>query len=417
MFKNKYLNVAMVFCLMASLSVWSGCGGGGGDGGGGGGGGGDDGLEVTGFTSTGDLTGSGALTAEDTDGDGVNDRLTANLSGIIDNTAVPPAPIDASTLTAGNFTMTEGLTKGDKNLISFKVVGPKAQVIDCTWTATGDGTTPVDIIFALDTTGSMGARVGAMTNSIDQFFDDLESQGVDVNAGGIVFGDAFNTISDPSSFTVGTGSNAPPDFDLDERPFLDLIDPSSDPAVDDDMDIFLEEIDALCGTFGCGGGDALENACGAIQYAGENSSFRPGALPAILIFTDQNAHTQDTFTTAFSSFDGFETWLPPTTAELETLAATSGASVFVISDGDAGSGGKVLDNLVTGGGASIALPTGDIDLTTLNLLEFLTAGGTLNCNGVLPCGASSCILDILSGSLSGTWTWDVDFFCRTVGGD
>jgi hypothetical protein len=391
-------------------------GGVGGCGGGTSGGGGtdEDFVTVESFDSTGDLTGSGALTADDTDSDGTPDQLTANLSGIIDGTTGDP--IDATTLDSSSFEMTEGAAltaSGDR--IALKIVDSKNQAtdgLDCEWIPTGSGTdTPIDIMFILDTTGSMGGKVGNMTNSLESFFDDLAEGGVNVRAGGIVYGDAFNTkLTTGSAYSVGTGSNEPPLFDTDERPFLDLVTPVF--GASDNMDTFLSEIDDTCG-FGCGGGDANENTCGAINYAADNTSFRPGALPVFLVFGDNNAHDQETWDAAFGTFDGNETWRPPTEAELAAKAETSGASVFVIANEDTGLGGKPLRELVTGGGTFVQLPEGELDLNTLNLLEFLTAGGQLVCNGTLPCGNSSCVLTILQASTgrSGTWTWNVTFRC------
>ena len=376
----------------------------------------DDTVAVTTntFTSTGDLTGTGALSVTDMDGDG-NQDLVANLSSILDSTG---NPIDQTTLTADNFEMTESeaLTlAANGGLISLTLVDTKDQTtapLTCTWTPNSSATSqPLDISFILDTTGSMGSKVGAMTSSLSDFFDDLVAGGVAVQAGGIVYGDAFNTKSTTgSSYTVGTGSNEPPTFDTDERPFLNLVTPVSG-ASNDSMDTFLSEINTDCG-FGCGGGDSAENTIGALDHASLNTSFRPEALKAFLVFGDNDAHSTETFEDAFSFFTGppsFTTWQPRSLSTVQS-ALPAGASVFTITDdSELGTGFVNLTDLTFGAGVHVDLPDGPIDLNTLDLLEFLTAGGQLVCGGTLRCTNMNCILRILQGTRVGTWTWNVTF--------
>lgn len=383
----------------------------------------DDTVAVTTneFTSTGDLTGTGALSVTDVDGDGTQD-LVANLSAIVDSTG---NPIDQTTLTPDNFEMTEAeaLTLAQNGgLISLTLVDTKDQTtpLTCTWTPNSSSTSqPLDIMFILDTTGSMGSKVGAMTSSLSDFFDNLVAGGVDVRAGGIVYGDAFNTkLASGSSYTVGTGSDEPPDFDTDERPFLNLVTPVSGDS-NDSMDTFLSEINTNCGG-GCGGGDLPENTIGALDYSNLNASFRDGALRAFLVFGDNDAHSSTTFANDIFSSSSITTWTPRTLSAVKTSLDNAGASTFVIgTDTSESTTGDYVDlaDLATGAGIGagtggtnlIPLPSGAIDLNTLNLVEFLTAGGQLVCSGTLRCTNMSCILRILQGSSVGTWTWNVTF--------
>lgn len=371
-------------------------------------------VETSSFTSEGEVTGTGALSVTDTDGDGVQD-LVMNLGAMVDSDT--GSPLDASGLTTDNFEVTETLAASGSltdGVLSLTLVDTKGQAtpLTCTWTPNSSSTEqPLDVFFVLDTTGSMGAKIGSMTSSLSDFFDDLVSGGTDIRAGGIVYGDAFNTkLASGSAYSVGTGSDEPPSFDTDERPFLDLITPVSGDS-NDNMDTFLSEIDADCGAFGCGGGDLPENTVGSLDYSNLNGNFRDGALRTFLVFGDNDAHSDTTFESDIAPTE--DTWTPRALASVQDSLSTAGASVFAIrtDTSESESGDYInLSDLVTGGGTSIDLPSGDIDLNTLNLVEFLTAGGQLVCGGTLRCTNMNCILRILQGSETrGTWTWNVTF--------
>jgi hypothetical protein len=145
---------------------------------------------------------------------------------------------------------------------------------------------PVDLVFVIDTTGSMGTAIGGIKSSIDAFVDDLAERGVDVRIGGIAFGDGAplpGCIEPDAPFqvfteTFGEGTEADPDS----------------------FNFWLNNVDA--GHCGDGGGDGPENALDAIEFALGNDplpddafpadafEWNPSSLHVIMVVTDVTQH-------------------------------------------------------------------------------------------------------------------------------
>jgi len=116
----------------------------------------------------------------------------------------------------------------------------------------GDVSIASDIVFVLDTTGSMFWAIDGVKAGINQFVDVLDELGIDAQVGGIEFGDDIRTGISPTN----TG-----DFR-----------------------------DWVGGLSAYGGDDAPENPLDAIESAWEGFEFRPGAQRYMLVITDVGMH-------------------------------------------------------------------------------------------------------------------------------
>lgn len=68
-------------------------------------------------------------------------------------------------------------------------------------------TKPADIVFLIDTTGSMGTPISSVKSSLSSFADALKSAGVDFRFGLISYGDVSeaSTVSDDvEKYDLGT---------------------------------------------------------------------------------------------------------------------------------------------------------------------------------------------------------------------
>lgn len=112
----------------------------------------------------------------------------------------------------------------------------------------------VDIMFVLDTTGSMLWAIDGMKAGIDLFLDGIDATGIDARVGGIEFGDEIR-----SDTALG---------DTDElRRWLDLLTAT-------------------------GGGDGPESPLDSIEQAWGASEWRDGALPYFIVITDVGLHEE-----------------------------------------------------------------------------------------------------------------------------
>ncbi|WP_161484646.1 vWA domain-containing protein [Kosmotoga arenicorallina] len=121
-----------------------------------------------------------------------------------------------------------------------------------------------DIVFLVDTTGSMSDEISGIKSSIQDFLQALIDAGYDAKASIIPFGDY--APSDP----VYEGANY-------STPFINL---SSPGAASD----YSTELVAY------GGRDLPENIYGAIMFAWNNINWRPHAERVIILLTDAFSH-------------------------------------------------------------------------------------------------------------------------------
>ncbi|MFP4458324.1 MAG: gliding motility-associated C-terminal domain-containing protein [Candidatus Zixiibacteriota bacterium] len=119
----------------------------------------------------------------------------------------------------------------------------------------------VDIVFCIDSSGSMGGEISDVQDNIVDFIAALESGGYDYQLGGIPYGDSTLIW----------------DFD-DARPGFQMTDDPSE---------FISLITA-CGA--SGGGDGPEVLMDAIADAIRQYEWRPTSLHVILGFTDAPSH-------------------------------------------------------------------------------------------------------------------------------
>lgn len=120
-----------------------------------------------------------------------------------------------------------------------------------------------DIVFIVDVTGSMSEEIEGVKNSMVDFIQSLETEGLDVKVGIVPYSDYA-----PSSTTDSVG------FD---PAFLNLSDPTT--AAD-----YANNLSAS------GGNDTPENAYGAIMYAWKNMSWRKETQRIFILITDAPSH-------------------------------------------------------------------------------------------------------------------------------
>lgn len=115
----------------------------------------------------------------------------------------------------------------------------------------------VDIVFVLDTTGSMFWAIDGVKSGIRAFLDTLEGFNIDARVGGIEFGDEIRTSTEPG-----------------------------------DIDTFRAWLSHMTAV---GGGDGPENPLDSLLVANA-FSYRPDALRYLIVITDTGMHesTDDT---------------------------------------------------------------------------------------------------------------------------
>ncbi|RKZ28030.1 hypothetical protein DRQ26_01965, partial [bacterium] len=124
--------------------------------------------------------------------------------------------------------------------------------IDCR-TDTG----AVDIVFVIDSTGSMAEAIDNVKANIDAFASELDDRGYDYRFGGVTFGDGANTWDfEPST----------PGYQMTSDYY--------------DFRTKLFNVDAL------GGWDIPEQSLDALEAAMNNYSWRTDAVKVIIFFTD-----------------------------------------------------------------------------------------------------------------------------------
>jgi Mg-chelatase subunit ChlD len=133
------------------------------------------------------------------------------------------------------------------------VTGSATGALACELELVADAAAPeaVDIVFVLDTTGSMAWAIDGVRSGIEAFLSTLEGFNVDARVGGIEFGDEIRTqvpVGDIESFRV-----------------------------------WLDHMTAI------GGGDTPENPLDAMQVA-SGYEFRAEALRYMIVITDTGMH-------------------------------------------------------------------------------------------------------------------------------
>ncbi|MCX5751797.1 MAG: VWA domain-containing protein [Candidatus Saganbacteria bacterium] len=221
---------------------------------------------------------------------------------------------------------------------------------------------PMDMVFIMDRTGSMGGIITAVKNSIAAFAVSLEAGGADVKFGVVGFGD-----------------------DLSEQVTLAL------PATAETVATWLNSVAAS------GGGDGPENPLDSILYAYHNFTWRLGAQKVFVVITDNVCH-QVGDGTVFTS-----TYLASVESEIggyATVYAVSPGRNTVAGEVNNGLNGDIRDladglgclitnegsitvtqrtvQIANTGGKWIELPgSGDCDLNELGISAAVTHGYTL----------------------------------------
>jgi len=264
----------------------------------------------------------------------------------------------------------------------------------------------LDLVLVQDTTASMANAVRTIASSVQALTKSLSATGIDVRYAMYTFGDAFATLrKDDEHFAVGRGDYEPPQFDEIARPYAPLADV-------DTLRKFLHELDG-CPCLGTGGGDAPENALGALAFANAHTQFRDGAARAFLVVSQGPTHRPGDASQIKAPF------LPQSPDDL--LAQIGGSAVVhVISDGVGEQPYYNLRNLVDRG-AGAFFPLGfdtSVALDAPSLQDWFTRGYSGVCGspdvGTYRIVVTTTIKGTIKGSMEdghelvGTLTFDVE---------
>ncbi len=121
----------------------------------------------------------------------------------------------------------------------------------------------LDIVFVMDTTGSMSSAITGVKNSVTSFIATLTSAGYNAKVAVVPYDD------DAPAAEIN--------IDGETKQWHDLTDGASASA-------FIDKL------YANGGGDSLENAYAGIMYAWNNCSWRPGSQRVIILITDEGSH-------------------------------------------------------------------------------------------------------------------------------
>jgi len=316
----------------------------------------NSGITVSNYTTSGDLVMSGQLSVQD-------GKIKLTLGSIADPNQ-PDIPVNTSKVSF------DAQAKRDKGSSLFEPK-PVEFSID---PMSKDKSTPVDIVFLNDTTGSMSGATNGITDSIETFSTEITSAGVDARFAMYTYGDAFATKKTTGSeFAIGKGDfEVPAYLDGVERPYIGLSTVSS----------FLPFLQELKDSYalGSGGGDGPENTVGTLDYAWKKVAFRNGAAKVFVVIGDNPSHQAST-TTSWS-YDEFK----PRSGDQVVGDLKGQATVYSICRSSSSTYYYPLDKLATGtGGAVITLPyNGIVDLTSLGIVEWITSGYTSECPPLKP---------------------------------
>ncbi|MBI5197848.1 MAG: VWA domain-containing protein [Nitrospirae bacterium] len=139
-----------------------------------------------------------------------------------------------------------------------------------------------DIVFVVDTTGSMGGTIDGVKSSMVSFVEDLRSRALDVRVGVVAFADDIFPELNPA----GIPSDDPAAFTVSGHTPL-----SSDIGDTGPVIAFIRGL-AACYKGYCGA-DAPEGALDSLYWAHENFNFRPGAQKIFILITDISTWGKD----------------------------------------------------------------------------------------------------------------------------
>ncbi|MEK6607842.1 MAG: vWA domain-containing protein [Myxococcota bacterium] len=178
-----------------------------------------------------------------------------NLNAIIDPcTGEPILDFVPATEKGGDFYVVEdGVVKG------LKLV-PASEI---------DGAVALDLVFVIDTTGSMSGAIDGIKQSVNQFATFLADQNLDLRLGAIPYGDLAPLVA---TKTQAAFQDLTEDFGKDGTAFNTFIDGL-----------------AACYLGDCGG-DLPENGLDAVMYAQESFAWRGGASRVYVLITDITLH-------------------------------------------------------------------------------------------------------------------------------
>jgi hypothetical protein len=285
-------------------------------------------------------------------------ELQANVPPIVDPGAYPsgsitvPDPDKPSVLITLNAVFNRssgvpitGLTAADFDVIE-DGIHRKVSSVD----ETGAGAaTKVDIGFMIDTTSSMSEEIDGTKDSVVAFVQALAAKGLDVQVGGIAFGDDLRGTSNLSS-DVGAFVN------------------------------WVGTLDAF------GGNDIPENDVDAIMAFLINQNWRPGAQRVIIVLTDAPTHVKEDSTgIAHYALDDVRTSLYNSGTVLYTISPGGGrAAVIGSSSVNKGQSPPKITRAgepdisqiaaATGGKSYVMPANGALDLSTLPLVADLSHG-------------------------------------------
>lgn len=200
--------------------------------------------------------------------------VTMNLGSVIPTGSTESVAVDINKATVY-------VAKGDLSTSGIKALAASD------WSLVSIGkydasATPIDIVFILDNTGSMGGAITGAKNSIVAFATTLEANGIDAKFGLVTYGDSAIHPT-PAGNVTAEGNH----YDAAaERPILNFGTASA-------LSTKLASVDAD------GGGDGPENPLDAVKWAlttntttgaFTNLTWRTGAQKVFVIITDINGH-------------------------------------------------------------------------------------------------------------------------------
>ena len=223
-------------------------------------------------------------------------------------------------------------------------------------------TKPIDIVFVLDNTGSMGGAITGSKDSINAFAASLEAASIDARFGLVTFGDSAQHPSPTKEvITLTDGTTREWSDCSHERPVQDFTDSVTLKA-------------KLVSTEADGGSDGPENPLDAIMYGYDHLTWRSTAQKVFIVITDINAHQK---VTADTSVDNRCT----TTATQTVTALLGKAVVYAVSPDFSYSQSPFADVRMLADGLGEARITAETN-TGGKWIEFVSSGFDLNTLGI-----------------------------------
>lgn len=175
-----------------------------------------------------------------------------------------------------------------------------------------------DIVFLVDTTGSMGGTIDGVKQSMMAFVNNLKSNSLDVRVGVVAFADEL----DPAANPAGISAADPAAYTV--AGFTEL---SSDLTETGSVVTFINSLSACY--MGACGGDAPEGALDSLSWAHDNLKFRPGSQKIFIMFTDVTSWGKDAAPTSTTEVSPASPW---TDATLAAALAADSSVVHVVSN-------------------------------------------------------------------------------------